>query len=141
MPTTPLAFAGHTMLPSVSLPKETAAKFADAAAPEPELDPHGLRSMPYGLCACPPRPDHPLIDSNDRKFAHSERVVLPRITAPPARRLAATVESRTAGAPTSANDPAPVCILSPVSMLSLSSTGMPCRGPSKIGRASCRERG
>ena len=45
MPTTPLAFAGHTMLPSVSVPMETAAKFAEAAAPEPELEPQGLRSM------------------------------------------------------------------------------------------------
>src|SRR5262245_49015424 len=49
-PTTPLALPGQTMLPSVSLPSDTAAKFADAAAPEPELDPHALRSMPYGLC-------------------------------------------------------------------------------------------
>jgi hypothetical protein len=37
------------MLPSVSLPKETAAKFAEAAAPEPELEPQGLRFNPYGL--------------------------------------------------------------------------------------------
>src|SRR5205823_8632748 len=67
-PTTPLALPGQTMLPSVSLPNDTAAKFAEAAAPEPELDPQGLRSMPYGLLVCPPRPDHPLIDSNERKF-------------------------------------------------------------------------
>src|SRR5467141_3925364 len=72
-PTTPFAFAGQTMLPSVSLPNDTAAKFAEAAAPDPELEPHGLRSMPYGLLVCPPRPDHPLTDSNDRKFAHSDR--------------------------------------------------------------------
>src|SRR5713101_5709512 len=134
IPTTPLAFAGHTMLPSVSLPNDTAAQFADAAAPEPELEPQGLRSMPYGLCVCPPRPDQPLIDSKERKFAHSDRLVLPRITAPPARRFAATVESLNAGMPTSANDPALVCILSPVPMLSLSSTGMPCRGPSTTPR-------
>src|SRR5260370_14868860 len=93
-PTTPLAFPGQTTLPSVSVPSETAAKFADAAAPDPELDPHALRLMPYGLLVWPPRPDHPLIDSNDRKFAHSERFVLPRTTAPPLRRLAATVEDR-----------------------------------------------
>src|SRR6266436_10260242 len=43
MPTTPLAFAGQTMLPSVSEPKETAAKLAEAAAPEPELEPQGDR--------------------------------------------------------------------------------------------------
>src|SRR5712671_6402622 len=130
IPTTPLALAGQTMLPSVSLPNETVAKFADAAAPEPELEPHGLRSMPYGLLVCPPRPDQPLMDSKERKFAHSDRVVFPRITAPPARRLAATVESRTGGVPTSAKEPALVCILSPVSMLSFRSTGMPCKGPS-----------
>src|SRR5215472_6037713 len=129
MPTTPLAFAGQTMLPSVSLPIDTAAKLAEAAAPEPELEPQGLRLMPYGLLVCPPRPDQPLIDSNERKLAHSDRFVLPRMTAPPARRLAATVESRGAGCPTSANDPAEVCILSPVSRLSLINTGMPCNGP------------
>src|SRR5438876_5581990 len=46
IPTTPLALDGHTMLPSVSLPSAKAAKLAEAAAPEPELDPHGLRLMP-----------------------------------------------------------------------------------------------
>src|SRR5262249_23668405 len=65
-PTTPLAFAGQTMLPSVSVPNDTAVKFDDTAAPEPELDPHGFLLMPYGLFVCPPRPDHPLMDSNDR---------------------------------------------------------------------------
>src|SRR5215469_8480821 len=44
--TTPLALPGQTMLPSVSVPNDTAAKFADAAAPDPELEPQGLRSMP-----------------------------------------------------------------------------------------------
>jgi hypothetical protein len=43
-PTTPLTFAGQTMLPSVSLPSDTAVKFAAAAAPDPELDPQALRS-------------------------------------------------------------------------------------------------
>src|ERR1700694_3842906 len=93
IPTTPFALAGHTMLPSVSVPNDTAAKLEDTAAAEPALEPHGLRSMPYGLFVCPPRPDHPLMDSNERKLAHSDRFVFPRITAPPARRLAATVES------------------------------------------------
>ena len=45
MPTTPFTLAGHTMLPSVSVPMETAVKFADGAAPDAELEPHGLRSM------------------------------------------------------------------------------------------------
>src|SRR5581483_5503561 len=98
------------------------------------LDPHGLRLIPYGLLVCPPRPDQPLTDSKDRKFAHSDRFVLPRITAPAARRLAATVESRGAGCPKSAKEPAVVCILSPVSMLSLRSTGIPCIGPRTLPR-------
>jgi hypothetical protein len=34
------------MLPSVSVPIETAVKFADEAAPEPELEPHGFRLIP-----------------------------------------------------------------------------------------------
>src|SRR5437764_5792728 len=127
--TTPFALPGQTMLPSVSLPNDTVAKFAEAAAAEPELEPHGLRSSAYGLLHCPPRPDQPLVDSNERKFAHSERFVLPRMTAPPARNLAATVESCCAGCPKRAKEPAVVCILSPVSMLSLISTGMPCKGP------------
>src|SRR5207245_6557111 len=43
-----LTLPGQTMLPSVSLPNETPAKFAVAAAPDPELEPHALRLMPYG---------------------------------------------------------------------------------------------
>src|SRR5216683_7435505 len=46
IPTTPLALDGQTMLPSVSLPRARTAKFADAAAPEPELEPQGLRLIP-----------------------------------------------------------------------------------------------
>src|SRR5437660_9493102 len=130
--TTPFALPGQTMLPSVSLPNETVVKLAEAAAPEPALEPHGLRSSAYGLLHCPPRPDQPLVDSNERKFAHSERLVLPRITAPPARRFAATVESCRAGLPNNANEPAVVCILSCVSMLSLINTGIPCSGPSTL---------
>src|SRR5205085_5348446 len=91
------AFLVQTFLPSVSLPNETVAKFAVAAAADPELEPQALRLMPYGLFVWPPRPDQPLTDSNERKFAHSERLVFPRMTAPPARRFAATVESRCAG--------------------------------------------
>src|ERR1700688_1223624 len=42
MATTPFALPGQTMLPSVSEPNDTVAKFAEAAAPEPELEPQGL---------------------------------------------------------------------------------------------------
>src|SRR5215469_17482885 len=129
IPTTPLTFAGQTMLPSVSLPSDTAVKLADTAAADPELEPQALRSSEYGLCTRPPRPDQPLVEDEERKFAHSERLVFPRITAPAFRRFAATVESCTAGIPKSAKDPAVVCILSPVSMLSFTRTGIPRRGP------------
>src|SRR3981189_3110672 len=81
-PTTPLAFAGQTTLPSVSVPRDTVEKWAEAAAPEPDLEPHGLRSMPYGLCVCPPRPDHPLTDSKERKVAPSATVVFARLPPP-----------------------------------------------------------
>src|SRR5438128_12286042 len=116
IPTTLLTFAGQTMLPSVSEPIDTEEKLEDTAAADPELEPQALRSSEYGLCVSPPRPDQPLVEKKERKFAHSDRFVLPRITAPPARSFAATVESRRAGLPTSASDPAEVCILSPVSM-------------------------
>src|SRR6476469_7749109 len=78
MPTTPLALAGQTMLPSVSVPNDTAAKLAVAAAPEPELEPQGLRLMPYGLLVCPPTADQPLVEKDERKLAFSERFGVPR---------------------------------------------------------------
>src|SRR5262249_43698698 len=129
---TPLDLTGETMLPSVSLPRETAVKLAEAAAADPELEPLGLRSIAYGLLHWPPRPHHPLEEKNERKLAHSLRLVLPRMSAPPARSLAAMVESRTAGWPASAKEPAVVCMRSPVSMLSLSRIGIPCSGPSTL---------
>src|SRR5207302_1474963 len=112
IPTTPLLFAGQIMEPSVSVPREPAVKFAETAAAEPELEPQGLASMMYGLLHCPPRPDQPLEEKKERKFAHSLRFVLPRMTAPPARSFAATVEAWSAGAPTRASEPAAVCISS-----------------------------
>src|SRR5438552_3882916 len=61
-PTTALTFPGQTMLPSVSLPRLTAVKFAATAAAEPELEPQALRSSEYGLPVSPPRPDQPLVE-------------------------------------------------------------------------------
>src|SRR5436853_2522091 len=43
--TTPLTPAGETMLPSVSVPSETAVRLAEVAAADPELEPLGLRAM------------------------------------------------------------------------------------------------
>jgi hypothetical protein len=45
MPTSEHADAGQTIEPSVSVPMAAAAKLAATATPEPELEPHGLRSM------------------------------------------------------------------------------------------------
>ncbi len=44
IPTMPVAPAGHTIEPSVSVPTATTARSAEATTPEPELEPHGLRS-------------------------------------------------------------------------------------------------
>src|SRR5712692_7120789 len=49
IPTTPSLFAGLTIDPSVSVPSPAAQRFADADAPEPELEPPGFRSSAYGL--------------------------------------------------------------------------------------------
>src|SRR5476649_118171 len=108
MPTRPLLFDGDTIEPSVSVPTAAALRLAATAAPDPELEPDGLRSSAYGLCVCPPRPLQPLVECVDRKFAHSLRFVLPRMTAPASRRRSTMKASRAAIEPSSASDPADV---------------------------------
>src|SRR5207248_555548 len=85
MPTSALLFDGETIEPSVSVPIATAHRLAAVAAPDPELDPDGLRSSAYGFFVWPPRPLQPLEECVDRKFAHSLRFVLPSTTAPASR--------------------------------------------------------
>src|SRR5258708_12834938 len=46
IPTTPLALAGQTTLPSVSVPSDTAPKLAQTPPPAPPLDPQGSRCIP-----------------------------------------------------------------------------------------------
>src|SRR5262245_41306032 len=82
-PTMSLAPAGHTIEPSVSVPMAAWAREEAIAAPEPDDERHGSRSRTSLLLIWPPTPDHPDVDGVDRKWAHSERVSLPRITAPP----------------------------------------------------------
>src|SRR5712675_2668481 len=96
MPTIPFADDGHTIDPSVSAPTATTQKFADTAAPDPELDPQGFLSSAYGFLVWPPRPLHPLLEWLERMFAHLLRLVFPRITAPACRKRWATKESRVA---------------------------------------------
>lgn len=50
MPTTELSFDGHRMEPSVSVPSDTAAKFAATDIPDPLLDPQGDADKTYGFC-------------------------------------------------------------------------------------------
>src|SRR5271163_2959977 len=125
IPTSPFNVEGHTIDPFVSVPTPTAARFAETPEPDPELDPQGLRSSAYGFLVSPPRPLQPLVEWLERMFAHSLRLVLPRMTAPAARSLCATNESFGAFAPTSASEPAVVIMRSSVAMLSLMKTGMP----------------
>src|SRR3954471_8519117 len=99
IPTRPLLLEGDTIEPSVSVPTATTARLAAIAAPEPELDPDGLRSSAYGFFVCPPRPLQPLVECVDRKLAHSLIFVLPRMTAPAARRCCTTKASFPAGGP------------------------------------------
>src|SRR5215212_1876640 len=106
LPTTPLALAGETIEPFVSVPIATAHRLAAGATPEPELEPPGVRSMAYGLRVCRPRPLQPLDDRVERKFAHSLILVLPSRIAPTALSFAATVASRAGFEPSRASEPA-----------------------------------
>src|SRR6185312_2820756 len=85
-PTSPHAFAGLTIEPSVSVPIATAQRLALAATADPELEPEGVRSSTEGFRHWRPRPLQPLDERLDRKLAHSERFALARITAPAARK-------------------------------------------------------
>src|SRR5918911_2568369 len=129
IPTSEHAADGERMDPSVSVPMAAAQRLAAAATAEPELEPEGVRSSAYGLRHCPPRPLQPLEECVERKFAHSLRLVLPRITAPAARSRLATNASRAGIEPARAREPAVVIIRSAVAMLSLRRIGMPCSGP------------
>src|SRR6266851_2758011 len=93
IPAKPFEDDGQTMEPSVSVPMAAAQRFAETPAPEPELEPQGLRSSAYGFLVRPPRPLHPLVEWLERIFAHSLRLVLPRMTAPALRSFCATNES------------------------------------------------
>src|SRR6266478_8143180 len=138
-PKTRLLPEGQTTEPSVSVPTAVAQRFAADAAPDPELDPHGSKLSRYGSrvkpfagpppSRAPPRALQPLNGALPRKFAHSERFALPKMTAPAARKRFTTTESAGTVLPTSASDPAVVCILSLVARLSFTMIGIPCSGP------------
>src|SRR5262245_48424780 len=84
-PTIRLLPEGQTIEPSVSVPTEAAHRLAAVPTAEPELDPHGSKLRRYGSRVNPPRALQPLKGALPRKFAHSERFALPRMTAPAER--------------------------------------------------------
>src|SRR3546814_9139143 len=112
---------GQITLPSVSVPTPTLARLAAIALPVPALEPHGLRSSTYGLRVWPPRALQPDAECVERKLAHSLRLVLPRITAPAARRRATTNASSLGRLSANASEPAEL-IIGVASILSLSNT-------------------
>src|ERR1700722_13796807 len=109
-PTRPFVVEGQTIEPSVSVPIATTQRLADVAAPDPELEPQGLRSKAYGFLVCPPRPLQPLVEWSDRILAHSLRFVFPRMMAPASRSFCATAASFDGLEPSRASDPAVVII-------------------------------
>src|SRR4051812_50098643 len=78
------------------------------------------------MLVCPPMPLHPDDETLERKFAHSERLALPMISAPAA--LSRRTMNASAGVlPASAHEPAVVGI-PVVSTLSLTMIGIPSSG-------------
>src|SRR5207237_10709998 len=98
------------------------------APPGPEHESDGVRFSAWGCSDWPPRALQPLEECVERKFAHSLRFVLPRITTPAARRRAMSGASCGAYQPSRAREPAVVIIRSDVSTLCLLRLGMACRG-------------
>ena len=127
-PTQPLSELGQVIDPSVSVPTARGVRPPATAAPDPDDDPPALRSSAHGLPVRPPSADQPLVDRDDRMFAHSDRFVAPRTMSPASRRRSTSGASWLTIRSASANDPAepgrPTA-----SMLSLISTGTPCNGP------------
>ncbi len=98
------------------------------AIPEPELDPAGDMSVLCGFLAWPPIALQPDEAAFDRKYAHSLRLVLPRIIASAERNRATTFASLSVQLSARANEPT-VVGSSIVSILSLIKIGIPNKGP------------
>ena len=99
MPTTPLSDAGQVIEPSVSVPIAKGESPAARAAPDPDDEPPALRSNAHGLAQSPPTADQPLVERDDRRLAHSERLVVPSTSAPACRRRATSSASARGGRP------------------------------------------
>lgn len=91
---------------------------------EPVLLPEAFifgQKMPV---AYPPLGVHPVLELVYRKPANSERLVLPRMTAPAFRRIVTMPASATGAVPRRAAEPLVACVLSKVTMLSLRRKGI-----------------
>ncbi len=88
IPTTPQREPGWRIEPPVSVPRATGAWNAATAAAEPPDEPPGTRSRSHGLAVGPYAEC-----SVDEPIANSSMFVLPRMTAPAARRRSVTCES------------------------------------------------
>lgn len=124
--------------PSVSVPIAAGASPIATAVALPDDEPHGVRVGSQGFSVCPPTALQPLKELDDRMLAHSDRLALPRMTAPFVRRRATSGASRPGALAIRASDPA-VVGMSAVSMLSLIRTGRPFSGPRgmAIGASPC----
>src|SRR6185437_16189794 len=107
-PTMPLIDDGQVTEPSVSVPIAIRTSPAATAAPDPLELPQALRSSAHGLWVCPPTALQPEIECVERIFAHSLRLVLPRMIAPAARSRATSGASRLVTLAVSARLPAVV---------------------------------
>ena len=105
-------------------------RFAETAAPEPELEPM-IAVEGIGIAGSPPaRAPVLLTECEERKLAHSLGISFAQDQRPGSlANRAATTESRSACDPSSRERSAVVLILSAVSILSLMRTGIPCSGP------------
>src|ERR1700730_8617609 len=124
-PTTPLIAAGQVIDPTVWVPMPASTSPAATAAALPDDEPQGSRSSANGFRVCPPTPLQPEIDALDRMLAHSDKFVLPRITAPAARSRATSGASRWVTLSSNAMLPAVVGSGPSASMLSLSRIAYP----------------
>ena len=127
MPQTPQKAAGRTTEPAVWVPRASGTPPAATVAAEPEDEPPGVRESACGLRVAFAAPQ-----------ASSVVTVLPRISAPAARRRRTTVASAPGLRPSSSGVPFSVG-WSAVSMMSLMATGTPANAPhgpaSSIARA------
>lgn len=78
---------------NTSVPREAYAKPRSEATPLPLEEPEGSWFGTWAAITCPPHALQPLEELVERKLAHCERLVLPRMIMPALRRLAAIVES------------------------------------------------